>query len=88
MPTAPIQSTKILPSISVDCVIFGFDLEKLTVLLIDRGDAGAEYGTRMSLPGDLIYDNENFPKLIASMRKEVLQKHKKNFQKDIFDRRK
>jgi len=35
-----------------------------------------------------IYNNENFPKLITSMRKEAFQKHEKNFQKDIFDRRK
>ncbi len=63
------------PNVSVDCVIFGFDLEKLTVLLIDRGDAGAEYGTRMSLPGDLIYDNENLDEAASRVLNELTGLH-------------
>ena len=47
------------PNVSVDCVIFGFDLEQLTVLLIDRGEIPSGSGPRMALPGNLIYDNEN-----------------------------
>mgnify|MGYP000385914549 FL=1 len=47
------------PNVSVDCVIFGFDLEQLTVLLIDRGEIPSGFGPRMALPGNLIYDNEN-----------------------------
>lgn len=47
------------PNVSVDCVIFGFDLEQLTVLLIDRGEISSAFGPRMALPGNLIYDNEN-----------------------------
>jgi hypothetical protein len=29
-------SHKIVPNISVDCVVFGFDFEKLNVLLVER----------------------------------------------------
>lgn len=47
------------PNVSVDCVIFGFDLEQLTVLLIDRGEISSGFGPRLALPGNLIYDNEN-----------------------------
>ncbi|MFM7757567.1 MAG: NUDIX hydrolase [Crocinitomicaceae bacterium] len=46
------------PNVSVDCVIFGFDLEKLTVLLIDRGQQ-TQHGPRLALPGNLIYNDEN-----------------------------
>ena len=47
------------PNVSVDCVIFGFDLERLTVLLIDRGGNTKNIGPRLALPGNLIYNNEN-----------------------------
>lgn len=44
------------PNVSVDCVIFGFDGEKLKVLLIGTG---SKNGPRLALPGNLIYDHEN-----------------------------
>ncbi len=47
--------------ISVDCVIFGFDFEKLNVLLVDRtlSDAkGNELFTDMTLTGNHIYEGE------------------------------
>ena len=47
------------PNVSVDCVIFGFDLEKLTVLLIDRGRNKRDKGIKLALPGNLIYTNEH-----------------------------
>ena len=47
------------PNVSVDCVIFGFDLEKLTVLLIDRGVNKEDKGIKLALPGNLIYNNEH-----------------------------
>lgn len=51
------QTSTLNPHISVDCVIFGFDSDKLKVLLIDRGTSSGEEH-RYTLPGDLIYDNE------------------------------
>lgn len=50
------------PHISVDCVIFGFDFEKLNVLIIER-DAGSADAEKPSskhhaLPGNLIMEEE------------------------------
>ena len=42
------------PYVSVDCVIFGFDLEQLYVLLIDSGSMEGYKQSRMAVPGDLI----------------------------------
>ncbi len=47
------------PHISVDCVVFGFDLEKLMVLTIERGADAEAKNLRLALPGDLILDNQN-----------------------------
>ncbi|NND94219.1 MAG: NUDIX hydrolase [Flavobacteriales bacterium] len=50
------------PNISIDCVLFGFDFEKLHVLLIDRGGDQDDQGDdvkRFALPGDLIYNDED-----------------------------
>jgi 8-oxo-dGTP diphosphatase len=47
------------PNISADCVIFGFDFEKLNVLIIRRSMDAKSKATRMALPGDLIYDTED-----------------------------
>jgi hypothetical protein len=47
------------PNVSVDCVIFGFDLDQLYVLLIDSGSTEAFSQARMAVPGDLIFDTEN-----------------------------
>lgn len=49
------------PHVSVDCVIFGFDEDKLKVLLIEQerpshADPGATL--RLALPGDLVYEKE------------------------------
>jgi len=45
------------PNISVDCVIFGFDGERLNVLLIEEKDIGQGI-LRKRLPGDLIHRAE------------------------------
>jgi 8-oxo-dGTP diphosphatase len=50
---------KLNPNLSTDCVIFGFDFEKLNVLLIDRSSETNEISSRLALPGNLIYDSEN-----------------------------
>ncbi len=48
------------PNVSVDCVVFGFDLINLNVLLIDRNftKEGIVY-VDLKLPGDLIQMNED-----------------------------
>lgn len=59
------------PHVSTDCVIFGFDFEKLNVLIIRRGVNGSNSATRMALPGDLIYDNENLDMAAGRILKEL-----------------
>lgn len=48
------------PHVSVDCVIFGFDSNKLKVLLIEREKIvnNELSGHKLKLPGNLILDNE------------------------------
>ncbi|WP_462317696.1 NUDIX hydrolase [Marinilabilia sp.] len=50
-------------TISVDCVIFGFDFEKLNVLLVDRELKDEETGDKLfsdlTLTGNHIYENES-----------------------------
>jgi len=50
----------LIPNVSVDCVVFGFDLTNLNVLLIERKFTikGIVY-TDLKLPGDLIRFNED-----------------------------
>ncbi len=49
------------PHISVDCAIFGYDMESLNVLLIQRGYNAVSGAPRYALPGDLIRDDEDLP---------------------------
>jgi 8-oxo-dGTP diphosphatase len=54
---------KLMPSNSVDCVIFGFDLEVLKVLLVERtlidSQTGKTIFTDLTLTGNHIYEDEN-----------------------------
>lgn len=57
--------------ISVDCVIFGFDFEKLKVLVIQRESNEAGTMARFSLPGDLIFDDETLDQAASRVLKEL-----------------
>ena len=59
------------PNVSVDCVIFGFDLSQLYVLLIDSGNTQDYKQSRMAVPGDLIYDTENLDEAARRVLKEL-----------------
>lgn len=50
------QIIELNPNVSVDCVIFGFDFDKLNVMLIDRSEQDR---IQWALPGNLIYDDEH-----------------------------
>jgi 8-oxo-dGTP diphosphatase len=58
-------------SVSVDCVIFGFDFENLKVLLIQREPVLQDTVNRFSLPGDLIFDNEILDEAAIRVLKEL-----------------
>lgn len=56
------------PHVSVDCVIFGFDGEKLNTLLIEREQEGKQV---LALPGDLIKDNETLNQAASRVLSEL-----------------
>ncbi len=58
-------------SVSVDCVIFGFDFENLKVLLIQRDPFVLGTERRYSLPGDLIFDDEILDEAAIRVLKEL-----------------
>ncbi|MDH6305145.1 8-oxo-dGTP diphosphatase [Parabacteroides sp. PF5-5] len=44
--------------VSVDCVVFGFENDQLTILLVRRGEADS-HEKELKLPGSLIYNEED-----------------------------
>lgn len=63
------------PHVSVDCVIFGFDFDKLNVLLIERDiPAPAKNNIpqrRFALPGNLVDDNETLDESAHRVLREL-----------------
>jgi 8-oxo-dGTP diphosphatase len=70
-----INATNQNPHVSVDCVIFGFDGDDLKVLLIERNYDGKEnqkpIEKDLSLPGDLIFDDEDLDVSAHRVLKEL-----------------
>jgi 8-oxo-dGTP diphosphatase len=66
-----IKKNNLNPNISVDCVVFGFDLEKLNVLTIERGADAAGKKLRLALPGDLILDTQDLDENAERILKEL-----------------
>ena len=58
------------PNVSVDCVIFGFDNERLNVLLIKRKQ-GSNDSPMLALPGDLVIDTESLDDAANRVLKEL-----------------
>ncbi len=61
------------PNVSVDCVIFGFDGERLKVLLIDRGQhmQNGSNDKIYALPGNLIREDENLDEAAKRVLNEL-----------------
>ncbi len=68
-------SHKLVPNISVDCVIFGFDFEKLNVLLVDRELKDEKTGEILikdyTLAGYHIYEDEELDAAAARILKDL-----------------
>lgn len=76
MTKADEQEIKLNPNVSVDCVIFGFDSEKLKVLLIDRGQKTNNVENKVyALPGNLIQENENLDQAARRVLEELTGLH-------------
>ncbi len=65
------QSLSLNPNVSVDCVVFGFDLSGLKVLLIERENPDNTDGKNYQLPGDLIRNDENLDEAAKRILKEL-----------------
>jgi 8-oxo-dGTP diphosphatase len=65
------QSLGLNPNVSVDCVVFGFDVTGLKVLLIERENPDNTEGKNFQLPGDLIRNNENLDEAANRVLKEL-----------------
>lgn len=69
------QNQRLNPHISVDCVIFGFDFEKLNVLVIERDhrpDAVERPSSKHhALPGNLIMEDETLDQSAERVLKEL-----------------
>lgn len=65
------SQANINPHVSVDCVIFGFDEDKLKVLLIEQNHPRKEEKHRLALPGDLVFENEGLDEAAARVLEEL-----------------
>ncbi len=59
------------PNVSVDCVVFGFDISGLKVLLIERDNPDNTEGKNYQLPGDLIRNDENLDEAASRVLREL-----------------
>ena len=66
---------KIIPNISVDCVIFGFDFKQLNVLLVERKLDDEKTGKPIikdwTLAGNHIFEDEDFDKAATRVLKKL-----------------
>ncbi|GCD79410.1 NUDIX hydrolase [Schleiferia thermophila] len=53
------NSKNLNPNVSVDCVVFGFDNEKLNILLIEQKPINPSIKPQSALPGDLVLEEES-----------------------------
>lgn len=69
------MARKLVENLSVDCVIFGFDMEQLKVLLVDRTLNSKETGelvfSDLTLTGYHIYEDENLDNAAARIVKDL-----------------
>ena len=63
------------PHVSVDCVVFGFDGEKLKVLLIERTIEEQNFSDK-KLPGSIIFEDEDLDEAAIRILNELWQSPK------------
>jgi 8-oxo-dGTP diphosphatase len=69
------NGTQLNPNVSIDCVVLGFDAQRLQVLLIERKDKHsiAAKGDKpsLALPGNLVKDGEDLDQSAQRILKEL-----------------
>lgn len=56
-------------AVSVDCVVFGYEKDTLSVLLVKRG--AEPFSGELAIPGDLVYPYENVEKAAERVLREL-----------------
>lgn len=64
-------SKNLNPNVSVDCVVFGFDNERLNVLLIEQKPLNESIKPQSALPGDLVMEDESLDQAANRVLKEL-----------------
>jgi 8-oxo-dGTP diphosphatase len=59
------------PHVSVDCVVFGFDNERLNVLLIEQSSEKLGEKVQNALPGDLVWEEESLDEAASRVLREL-----------------
>ncbi|MFV0530482.1 MAG: NUDIX hydrolase [Flavobacteriales bacterium] len=65
------KNTENLLDLSVDCVVFGFDNEKLKLLVIEQERVSENKPPRKALPGDLVFESESLDNAATRVLKEL-----------------
>ena len=65
------ENTENLLDLSVDCVIFGFDNDKLKLLVIEQESSSSKRLLRKALPGNLVFENESLNDAAGRILKEL-----------------
>ncbi|MBI1183184.1 NUDIX domain-containing protein [bacterium] len=64
---------KVIPNISVDCVVFGYNGKDVDVLLIKQKKASKDSNAQYALPGNLVFVDENLDDAASRVLKDLTQ---------------
>ncbi len=65
------KNTESLLDLSVDCVVFGFDDDKLKLLVIEQERVLKNKPPRKALPGNLVFESESLDEAASRVLKEL-----------------
>lgn len=65
------KNTESLLDLSVDCVVFGFDNDKLKLLVIEQERVVKDKPARKALPGNLVFESESLDEAASRVLKEL-----------------
>ncbi len=66
-----VKNTENLLDLSVDCVVFGFDNDRLKLLVIEQERVSEDKPPRKALPGNLVFESESLDNAASRVLKEL-----------------
>ena len=66
-----VKNTERVLDISVDCVVFGFDEDKLKLLVIEQERVSEKMKSFKALPGNLVFESESLDEAAARVLREL-----------------